>query len=156
MAGHPRHPGGTVRRHRARHPGFGASDVPDRIDDVSDVAYFYLDAIEALGLSGIHVVGQSLGVGSRSKWRCARRRLRQLTLISAAGIHVEGVPRPTFSDRSGGAGAPRLRRSQARRGGRARRADKYQDLAVLNRIASARFGWQPRFFNRAWSAGCIG
>ena len=26
-------------------------------------------------------------------------------------------------------------------------ADKYQELAVLNRIASARFGWQPRFFN---------
>src|SRR5262249_56923645 len=26
-------------------------------------------------------------------------------------------------------------------------ADKYQDLAILNRIASARFGWQPRFFN---------
>src|SRR5262249_11309369 len=25
--------------------------------------------------------------------------------------------------------------------------DKYQDLAILNRIASARFGWQPRFFN---------
>jgi pimeloyl-ACP methyl ester carboxylesterase len=26
-------------------------------------------------------------------------------------------------------------------------AEKYQDLAILNRIASARFGWQPRFFN---------
>src|SRR5207248_213402 len=25
--------------------------------------------------------------------------------------------------------------------------DKYQDIAILNRIASARFGWQPRFFN---------
>src|SRR4029453_13231014 len=26
-------------------------------------------------------------------------------------------------------------------------ADKYHNLAILNRIASARFGWQPRFFN---------
>src|SRR6187551_1603924 len=43
------------------HPGFGASDVPPWIDDVSDVAYLYLDAIEKLGLSRLHVVGQSLG-----------------------------------------------------------------------------------------------
>ena len=38
---------------------------------------------------------------------------------------------------------PRLGEEAAQRAG----ADKYQDLAVLNRIASARFGWQPRFFN---------
>ncbi|MGZ5844976.1 MAG: alpha/beta fold hydrolase, partial [Xanthobacteraceae bacterium] len=43
------------------HPGFGTSEIPAWIDDVSDVAYLYLDAIEALQLSGIHVVGQSLG-----------------------------------------------------------------------------------------------
>jgi pimeloyl-ACP methyl ester carboxylesterase len=43
------------------HPGFGASEAPAWIDDVSDVAYCYLDAIEALGLSGVHIVGQSLG-----------------------------------------------------------------------------------------------
>src|SRR5947208_11803019 len=43
------------------HPGFGASENPGWIDDVSDVAYLYLDAIEVLGLSGAHLVGQSLG-----------------------------------------------------------------------------------------------
>jgi len=26
-------------------------------------------------------------------------------------------------------------------------AEKYQETAILNRIASARLGWQPRFFN---------
>ncbi len=132
------------------HPGFGASEVPGWIDDVSDLAYLYLDAIEALGLSGVHVVGQSLGgwialeIAVRST-----ARLRSLTLISAAGIHVKGVPkadifmidpeeqaRLAFADSSIGEEA-------AQRAA----ADKYQDLAVLNRIASARFGWQPRFFN---------
>ena len=44
-----------------------------RIDDVSDVAYLYLDAIETLGLSGIHVVDSRSAGGSRSRWRCARR-----------------------------------------------------------------------------------
>ena len=32
------------------HPGFGASDTPDWLDNVGDLAYFYLDVIEALGL----------------------------------------------------------------------------------------------------------
>ena len=76
------------------HPGFGASEVPAWIDDVSDVAYLYLDAIEALGLSGVHVVGQSLGgwIALEMAVR-STARLRSLTLISAAGIHVKGVPK---------------------------------------------------------------
>jgi len=76
------------------HPGFGASEAPTWIDDVSDVAYCYLDAIEALGLSGVHVVGQSLGgwIALEMAVR-STERLRSLTLISAAGIHVKGVPK---------------------------------------------------------------
>ena len=132
------------------HPGFGASEIPGWIDDVSDVAYLYLDAIAKLGLSSLHMVGQSLGgwialeMAIRStQW------LRSLTLISSAGIHVKGVPkadifmidpeeqaRLAYADpKAGEAAAERVA------------ADKYQDLAILNRIASARFGWQPRFFN---------
>ena len=76
------------------HPGFGASEAPAWIDDVSDVAYCYLDAIEALGLSDLHVVGQSLGgwIALEMAVR-STHRLRSLTLISAAGIHVKGVPK---------------------------------------------------------------
>ena len=75
-------------------PGFGASEVPAWVDDVSDVAYCYLDAIEALGLAGVHVVGQSLGgwIALEMAVR-STHRLRSLTLISAAGIHVKGVPK---------------------------------------------------------------
>ena len=76
------------------HPGFGASEAPAWIDEVSDVAYCYLDAIEALGLSSAHVVGQSLGgwIALEMAVR-STHRLRSLTLISAAGIHVKGVPK---------------------------------------------------------------
>jgi len=132
------------------HPGFGASQVPPWLDDVSDIAYIYLDAIAQLGLSGIHVVGQSLGgwialeIAVRST-----QRLRSLTLISSAGIHVKGVPKtdifmidPEEQARLAYAD-PKIGEAAAQRVG----ADKYQDLAILNRIASARFGWQPRFFN---------
>jgi pimeloyl-ACP methyl ester carboxylesterase len=132
------------------HPGFGASEVPPWIDDVSDVAYLYLDAIEKLGLSRLHVVGQSLGgwIALEMAVR-STARLRSLTLISSAGIHVKGVPKadifmidPEEQARLAYADAQAGEAAAARAA-----ADKYQDQAVLNRIASARFGWQPRFFN---------
>ncbi len=132
------------------HPGFGGSEAPAWIDDVSDVAYCYLDAIEALGLSGVHIIGQSLGgwIALEMAVRSAER-LRSLTLISAAGIHVKGVPKtdifildPEEVTRLAYAD-PKIGEKAAARAG----TEKYQDLAILNRIASARFGWQPRFFN---------
>ena len=132
------------------HPGFGGSEVPGWIDDVSDVAYLYLDAIEQLGLSGLHLVGHSLGgwIALEMAVR-STQRLRSLTLISSAGIHVKGVPKadifmidPEEQARLAYAD-PKAGEAAAERAA----ADKYQDQAILNRIASARFGWQPRFFN---------
>jgi pimeloyl-ACP methyl ester carboxylesterase len=132
------------------HPGFGGSEAPAWIDDISDLAYCYLDAIEALDLSGVHIIGQSLGgwIALEMAVR-STARLRSLTLISAAGIHVKGVPktdifildpeevaRLAYAD-------PNIGEKAAARAS----TEKYQDLAILNRIASARFGWQPRFFN---------
>jgi pimeloyl-ACP methyl ester carboxylesterase len=132
------------------HPGFGASETPQWIDDVADLAYIYLDAIAKLGLSAVHVVGQSLGgwIALEMAVR-STQHLRSLTLISSAGIHVKGVPKadifmidPEEQARLAYAD-PKLGEEAALRAG----ADKFQELAVLNRIASARFGWQPRFFN---------
>jgi len=132
------------------HPGFGASDVPQWIDDVADLAYIYLDAVAKLGLTGVHVVGQSLGgwIALEMAVR-STQHLRSLTLISSAGIHVKGVPKadifmidPEEQARLAYAD-PELGEEAAQRVG----ADKYQQLAVINRIASARYGWQPRFFN---------
>lgn len=76
------------------HPGFGNSDDPKWLDTIGDLAYFYADFIDALGLRDIHLVGHSIGgwialqLAVRS---CAN--LRSLSLVSAAGIRVEGVPR---------------------------------------------------------------
>src|SRR5262249_25638682 len=125
------------------HPGFGASEAPDWIDDISDVAYLYLDAIEMLGLSGVHLVGHSLGgwIALEMAVR-STQRLRSLSLISAAGIHVKGAPKadifiidPEEQARLAYAD-PKLGKAAAERVA----ADKYGDLAILNRIASARFG----------------
>ncbi len=43
------------------HPGFGGSDTPDWLDNVGDLAYFYLDFIDALKLKAVNLAGVSLG-----------------------------------------------------------------------------------------------
>jgi pimeloyl-ACP methyl ester carboxylesterase len=76
------------------HPGFGRSDTPDWLDNVGDLANFYLSFIDKLGLKGVNLVGTSLG-----GWIAAdlavrnSSALRTLTLIAPAGIHVNGVPK---------------------------------------------------------------
>ena len=74
------------------HPGFGESDEPDWLDNIHDVAYFYLDFLDRLDLSGVHLAGMSLGgwiameIAVRST-----RRLASLTLVCPAGVHVPGL-----------------------------------------------------------------
>jgi pimeloyl-ACP methyl ester carboxylesterase len=132
------------------HPGFGASTLAPWADDISDLAYVYLGLIEKLDLAAVHVVGHSLGgwIALEMAVR-STQRLRSLTLIASAGIHVKGVPKadifmldPEEQARLAYAD-PALGEAAATRAA----ADKYQDQAILNRLASARFGWQPRFFN---------
>ena len=74
------------------HPGYGRSDTPDWLDGISDLAYFYLDFLEALDLKDVHLAGNSLG-----GWLAAEvavrstARIKTLTLVSAGGLHVDGV-----------------------------------------------------------------
>ena len=75
------------------HPGFGRSDTPEWLDHVSDLANFYLEFIDKLGLKGIHLVGNSLGGWIAADLAVRNTTpLRTLTLLAPAGIHVPGVP----------------------------------------------------------------
>ncbi len=76
----------------AEHPGFGKAGLPGWLETVDDLAYAYLDLFEALGLSGVHLVGHSLG-GWAAMEIVVRHpaALRSLTLISATGLRAEGV-----------------------------------------------------------------
>jgi pimeloyl-ACP methyl ester carboxylesterase len=74
------------------HPGFGASDTPDWLDTIPDLANFYLDFLDQQGLDNVDLVGFSIG-GWIAAELAARntKRLASLTLVAAAGIHVKGV-----------------------------------------------------------------
>ncbi len=75
------------------HPGFGRSDDPPWLDEVGDLAYFYLDVLDALGLDRVHLVGTSLGGWIAAELAVRNQaRLASLTLVGAVGILAGGQP----------------------------------------------------------------
>src|SRR5690242_11440588 len=71
------------------HPGFGRSDVPRWMNTVEDLAYFYLDFLEALALDNVTIVGASLGgwIGAAIAVK-STERLSHLVLANPIGIKV--------------------------------------------------------------------
>src|SRR5262249_38717854 len=129
------------------HPGFGASDTPAWLDTVGDLANFYLDFLDQLDLSGVHLVGSSLG-----GWIAAEAAVRNasclasLTLVGAAGIHIDDVAQvDTFLSNE----EQRIRDlfhdqllAEAVIAGSQR--PEQEDAALKNRMATAKLSWQAR------------
>jgi pimeloyl-ACP methyl ester carboxylesterase len=74
------------------HPGWGKSDEPEWLENIHDVAYFYLDFLKVLGLSRVTIVGSSMG-GWIAMEMAVRdtARMKSLVLVSPAGIAAPGV-----------------------------------------------------------------
>jgi pimeloyl-ACP methyl ester carboxylesterase len=71
------------------HPGFGRSELPRWMNAVDDLAYFYLDFLEALDLRDVTLVGVSLGgwIAAAIAVKSAER-LARLVLANPIGIKV--------------------------------------------------------------------
>jgi pimeloyl-ACP methyl ester carboxylesterase len=132
------------------HPGFGGSDDPPWIRNVPDLAMFYLDFIEELGLDRFHLIGHSLG-----GWLAAeiairdRSHLQSLTIMSAAGIRVKGLPAgdlfiwgPEETVRS-----VYYDQALAERMLAVKPTEEQLDILLKNRFTATKFGWQPRWYN---------
>ena len=140
------------------HPGFGASDNPACIRNVSDVAMYYLDFLDDLAASSggekIHLVGQSLGgwiAAELATRNCSH--LQSLALLAPAGIRVKGVPSGDNFIWSPEEAARNLVHDQAyaeRAIAAAAAANEAKaDRALVNRYAAARLAWEPRWFSPA-------
>jgi pimeloyl-ACP methyl ester carboxylesterase len=74
-------------------PGFGLTERPDWMRDMSDYVLYFRDMLDALGLDKAIVVGHSLG-----GWMAVElavwypKRVEKLVLSNAAGIRVKGSP----------------------------------------------------------------
>jgi pimeloyl-ACP methyl ester carboxylesterase len=70
------------------HPGFDGTPRPESTDSVADLATAYLDVIDELGLTGVMVIGNSIGgwVASEMGVRDNHSRISALVLLAAVGI----------------------------------------------------------------------
>jgi pimeloyl-ACP methyl ester carboxylesterase len=131
------------------HPGFGRSDDPPWLDEVGDLAYFYLDFIETLGLDRVHLIGTSLGGWIAAELAVRNQtRLASLTLVCAVGITAIGKP---IDDIFRMPVEENLRRFYADPERAARRlsdmAKVDMNIVAKNRNTVTRLAYKPRFYN---------
>ncbi len=129
------------------HPGYGQSDEPEWLENIHDVAYFYLDFLKQLKLEKAVIVGSSMG-----GWMAMEMAVRDtsqigcLVLVSPAGISAPGAEpadifllppedmiRKLFVD-------PKLAEERLA----APVTPESIDLALKNRHTTARLAWEPR------------
>jgi pimeloyl-ACP methyl ester carboxylesterase len=129
------------------HPGFGASDTPEWLDTIGDLANFYLDFLDQLDLRDVHIVGSSLGGWIAAELAVRNStRLASLTLIGAAGIHVKDVEQvDTFLTNE----EQRIRdlfydQDLAEAVIASSERPELEDAALKNRMITAKLSWQPR------------
>ena len=132
------------------HPGFGGSEEPEWLDNIHDLAYFYLDFIEHLDLSRVHLVGSSLG-GWLALEVAIRNRapLSTLTVVGPLGIYVPGVKRGDMFLWSPEEKVRNLFFDQriADRMLTAPMSPELAELEVKNLHTVARLAWEPRMFD---------
>jgi pimeloyl-ACP methyl ester carboxylesterase len=132
------------------HPGFGQSDTPTWLDNVGDLAYFYLDFIERQKLGKIHLVGTSLGGWIAAELAVRNQaQIKTLTLVAPAGIHVEGVPKGDIFLWTPEQLIRNLVANQALADQMLAMpvSDAEQRVALQNSFTMAKLSWQPRLYN---------
>lgn len=132
------------------HPGFGRSPEPPWLDNVHDVAYAYLDFLETLDLTDVHLVGTSLGgwIALELAVRNASR-LSALTVIGASGIRPEDI---ATGDLFLWSPEDRVRRlvydpALAERILALPQTPEQQEVQLRNFFTTAKLAWEPRFFD---------
>jgi pimeloyl-ACP methyl ester carboxylesterase len=132
------------------HPSFGRSSTPDWLEDMGDLAYFYLSLLKQLDLKGVHVVGHSMG-GWLALEMAVRStaRIASLTLIASAGIRIKGAPITNvfIMDRAQLIRALWFDQKTIAQELERTLSPQEIDQIINNTVAAARLSWQPRFFN---------
>ncbi|HEX6692455.1 MAG TPA: alpha/beta hydrolase [Burkholderiales bacterium] len=129
------------------HPGYGRSDEPEWLENIHDMAYFYLDFLQKLDLKDAVLVGSSMGgwIAAEIAVRDASR-LKSVVLVSPAGLVAPGVlPADIFL-------LPPEDMVRAlfvdQKLAEARLAEPVTpesiDAALKNRHTTARLAWEPR------------
>ena len=134
------------------HPGFGRSELPRTMTTVDDLAYFYLDFIEALDLREAVVAGVSFG-----GWIAAEiaikstERISHLVLADAVGIKLSDREHRDIADlfTTKQSEADRLAYHDPKRAAVDHSAISDDDALIMfrNREATALFAWSPYMYD---------
>ena len=129
------------------HPGFGRSPIPDWMNSVGDLAFFYLDLMEAMDLRGVHLAGHSLGGWTAGEIAIRNTsRISSLTLMAPAGVAAPDAP---FGDIFLWS-TEQATRAQFHNQALAEKrlaAPADLDLLLHNKTTVARLAWSPRLSN---------
>jgi pimeloyl-ACP methyl ester carboxylesterase len=72
------------------HPGWPGSDGLEHLDDVIDMAVYYADFFDTMGLTSVHLMGSSLGgMFAAEVAALDRQYVRKLVLHSPAGMWLD-------------------------------------------------------------------
>lgn len=76
-----------------QHPGFGRSTGLEHLDDVVDLAIYYLDFLDTLDLESIDLIGESFGgMIAAEVAALAPHRVRRLVLVAPHGLWLDETP----------------------------------------------------------------
>lgn len=79
------------------HPGWGDSTGIEHLDDVVDMALFYHDLFDAMGLALVNLAGGSLGgMFAAEIAAIAPSYVKKLVLVDPAGLWIDEAPMPDF------------------------------------------------------------
>ncbi len=145
------------------HPGFGASERPENIENIDDLAYLYLDYLEGLGAEPVDILGMGMGgwIAAEVAIRSSHS-IRRLVLADAVGIKISGPTEVDILDTFILTGKQLLEASwhdQALGAQRMKLAYTpdltYEEVVPMarNRESAIRFGWKPFMHNpklRQW------
>jgi pimeloyl-ACP methyl ester carboxylesterase len=126
------------------HPGYGLSDEPEWLENIHDMAYFYLDFLEQLKLTGVTLVGTSMG-GWIALEIAVRdtSRLKSLVLVSPAGIAAPGVQPADIFLMPPEEVVKNLFFDEKLAQARLAQPEDI-DISLKNRHTTARLAWEPR------------
>jgi pimeloyl-ACP methyl ester carboxylesterase len=129
------------------HPGWGQSDEPEWMENIHDIAYFYLDFLKHLDLKEVVLVGSSMG-GWIAMEMAVRdtSRLSHVILVGPAGIAAPGVQPADIFLMSGEDLARALFVDEKMVMARLAMpvTPESVDLDLKNKHATARHAWEPR------------
>ena len=79
------------------HPGFGGTPRPEGLDSMRSLARVYTGLLDELGLTGVTVVGNSIGGWIAAEIALAGSpRVSGVVLVDAAGLVLSDYPAPDF------------------------------------------------------------